>query len=84
MMDQKVGQAPYEQPSVFSFFKPEYKPPGPAAKALVVVPEAEVMSSAKASLCHSYTTIVHIPSHPSTFSNTPLFSPLFHHRLLAC
>jgi len=49
-MDLKVGQAPYEQPSVFSFFKPEYKPPGPAAKALVVVPEAEVMSSAKASL----------------------------------
>ena len=50
LMNEKVGQAPYEQPSVFSFFKPEYKPPGPAAKALVVAPEAEVMSSSKVCL----------------------------------
>jgi len=42
-----VGQAPYEQPTVFSYFKPEYAPPGPASKGLVVAPEAEIMSSGK-------------------------------------
>jgi len=42
-MDIKVGEAPYEQPDVFSYFQPEYSPPGPASKGMVVAPEAEVM-----------------------------------------
>lgn len=32
---------------MFSYFKPEYSPPGRASKGLVVAPEAEVMSSGK-------------------------------------
>ena len=43
LMDRKIGQAPYEQPTVFSFFQPEYSPPGPVSKGMVVAPEAQVM-----------------------------------------
>lgn len=27
-MDTKIGMAPYEQPTVFNFYRPEYSPPG--------------------------------------------------------
>lgn len=47
LMNQKIGQAPYEQPSVFNFFRPEFSPPGIGAEATLVAPEAEVMSTGR-------------------------------------
>jgi hypothetical protein len=44
-MEDKIGQMAYEQESVFSFFRPEYSPPGPATLATLTAPEAEVMTS---------------------------------------
>jgi uncharacterized protein (DUF1800 family) len=38
-----IGQSPHDLPSVFSFFLPEYAPPGVVAKASLVAPEAMVM-----------------------------------------
>lgn len=38
-----IGQAPHDLPSVFSFFLPEYAPPGVVAEASLVAPEAMVM-----------------------------------------
>lgn len=47
LMDSKIGQMAYEQPSVFSFFRPDYSPAGAASNLTLVAPEAEVMSSGK-------------------------------------
>lgn len=47
LMDEKIGQMAYEQASVFSFFRPEYSPPGPTSTATLAAPEAEIMSSGK-------------------------------------
>lgn len=41
-LDSIIGQSPYDLPSVFSFFLPEYAPPGPVTKASLVAPEAMV------------------------------------------
>ena len=49
LMDQKIGMAPYEQPTVFNFYRPEYSPPGPAARGLQVAPEAQVMWAGRVS-----------------------------------
>ncbi len=38
-----VGQGPYDLPSVFSFFLPEYSPPGMIAQASLSAPEAMVL-----------------------------------------
>lgn len=42
-----IGQDPYGSPSVFSFFLPEYKPPGPINNADLVAPESQVLTGAK-------------------------------------
>ena len=42
-----IGQGPYTSPSVFSFFFPEYQPPGLISKADLVAPESQVLSGAK-------------------------------------
>lgn len=47
LMERKIGQAPYEQPTVFNFFRPEHAPPGVASTSMLVAPEAEVMSSGR-------------------------------------
>jgi uncharacterized protein (DUF1501 family) len=47
LMEARIGQAPYLQPTVFSFFRPDYQAPGKAASAGLVVPEAEPMSAGK-------------------------------------
>ncbi len=39
-LDTTIGQMAHNIPSVFSFFLPEYKPPGACAKASLVAPEA--------------------------------------------
>jgi hypothetical protein len=39
-LDTTIGQMAHDIPSVFSFFLPEYKPPGVCAKASLVAPEA--------------------------------------------
>jgi hypothetical protein len=41
---QLIGQGPYDSPSVFSFFLPEYQPGGWATKANIVAPEAQVLT----------------------------------------
>ena len=46
-MQTKVGQMVYDQPTVFSFFRPEYSAPGAAMSARLASPEAEVMSAGK-------------------------------------
>jgi uncharacterized protein (DUF1501 family) len=43
-MSNAIGQMAHEIPSVFSFFLPEYKPPGPLAQASLVAPEGQVTS----------------------------------------
>lgn len=47
LLDEKIGQAAYMQPTVFSFFRPEYQAPGEAASAGLASPEAEPMSAGK-------------------------------------
>jgi hypothetical protein len=42
LMDEKIGEAPYEQQSVFSFFLPDYSPPGEASVGALAAPEAQV------------------------------------------
>ena len=37
-----IGQEPHQLPSVFSFFRPEYKPEGPVGLAGLVSPESQV------------------------------------------
>ena len=47
-MDDKIGQAPHEFPSVFSFFLPEYIPEsGPAQVAQLAAPEATILDMPK-------------------------------------
>lgn len=43
-MKEKIGQMPHGIPSVFSFFLPEYSPPGVLAQASLVSPEAMVLN----------------------------------------
>lgn len=42
-----IGQATYSSPSVFSFFLPEYSPPGIIQQAGLVAPESQVLSGTK-------------------------------------
>ena len=39
-----IGQAPYGSPSVFSFFLPEYQPPGVIEQTELVSPESQVLT----------------------------------------
>jgi len=41
-MQKLVGQAAFHAPSVFSFFLPEYQPPGTILDNNLVAPEAEL------------------------------------------
>jgi len=43
-----IGQEPYKLPSVFSFFKPEYRPSGQIASAGLSAPEAQVINGPSA------------------------------------
>jgi uncharacterized protein (DUF1501 family) len=43
-VDSKLGEMAHAYPNVFSFFLPEYKPPGPLAQASLVAPEGQVMT----------------------------------------
>ena len=42
-MEVSIGQMAYEIPSVFSFFLPEYAPPGRVSKSSLVAPEAMLL-----------------------------------------
>lgn len=42
-MEEKIGQGSFENPSVFSFFEPEFAPPGGVQSAGLVAPEAMVL-----------------------------------------
>jgi uncharacterized protein (DUF1800 family) len=47
-MDEKIGQAPHDFPSVFSFFLPEFVPDaGPALSAQLAAPEATILDMPK-------------------------------------
>ena len=41
----KLGQSPHDLPSVFSFFLPEYSPPGVISKASLVAPEGMIVQN---------------------------------------
>ena len=41
-LEESIGQAAFRAPSVFSFFMPDFVPPGPVALAGLVAPEAQV------------------------------------------
>uniref|UniRef100_A0A7S0KZ56 DUF1501 domain-containing protein n=1 Tax=Asterionellopsis glacialis TaxID=33640 RepID=A0A7S0KZ56_9STRA len=41
----KIGQMIYEAPNVFSFFSPQYSPPGRLSQASLLSPEAQVLST---------------------------------------
>ena len=41
-LQRHIGQSPFESPSVFSFFQPEFAPAGPVDAAGMVAPEAQV------------------------------------------
>ena len=43
-LEEEIGEMAYGHPSVFSFFLPEYKPPGPIASAGLVSPEATLLT----------------------------------------
>merc|ERR1719266_2104152 len=42
-----IGQMAHEIPTVFSFFLPEYAPPGPVSSASLVAPEAQLLQMPK-------------------------------------
>eukprot|EP00945_MAST-04E_sp_MAST-4E-sp1_P001671 g1671.t1 len=44
-MQKKIGQESFSAPSVFSFFLPEYVPPGPIGDALLFSPETEILTT---------------------------------------
>ena len=44
-MQETIGQAAFESPSVFNFYLPEYQPVGPIADAGLVAPEAQLLSA---------------------------------------
>ena len=44
-MSSKLGQNPYQSPTVFNFFLPEYMPVGPVAERFLVAPEAELATA---------------------------------------
>ena len=44
-MDHKIGQAPFEYPSVFNFYLPEFAPEGAVADAGLVAPEAQLATA---------------------------------------
>ena len=44
---ESVGEMAHMAPDVFSFFKPEYSPPGPLATALLTGPEAQLFTGPK-------------------------------------
>lgn len=47
-IDEKIGQGPYEFPTVFSFFLPEYVPDsGPSLSAQLSSPEAMLITMPK-------------------------------------
>ena len=43
-LEEEIGEMAYGHPSVFSFFLPDYKPPGPMASAGLVSPEATLLT----------------------------------------
>lgn len=43
-LEEEIGEMPYGHPSVFSFFLPDYKSPGPIASAGLVSPEATLLT----------------------------------------
>lgn len=44
-LEAKLGQSPHDLPSVFSFFLPEYSPPGVISKASLVAPEGMILQN---------------------------------------
>jgi Protein of unknown function (DUF1800) len=42
LLDEKIGEAPYEQQTVFSFFQRDYSPPGETSVGALAAPEAQV------------------------------------------
>ncbi len=44
-LDAKIGQSPHYLPSVFSFFLPEFAPPGVIAQASLVAPESMLLQN---------------------------------------
>eukprot|EP00546_Thalassionema_frauenfeldii_P010113 CAMPEP_0178928808 /NCGR_PEP_ID=MMETSP0786-20121207/20156_1 /TAXON_ID=186022 /ORGANISM="Thalassionema frauenfeldii, Strain CCMP 1798" /LENGTH=1403 /DNA_ID=CAMNT_0020604807 /DNA_START=186 /DNA_END=4393 /DNA_ORIENTATION=+ len=44
-LGERIGQYAYEAPSVFSFFSPQFSPPGPLGKSLLLSPESQVLSA---------------------------------------
>jgi len=43
--DRSIGQFPLSSPSVFNFYSPEHRPPGPLADAGLVGPEFQILTS---------------------------------------
>jgi len=41
-----LGEGPYEVPNIFSFFPPEFSPPGPVSRAKLVAPDAVLLHKA--------------------------------------
>ena len=44
-LEDKVGMAAFRSPTVFNFYQPDYAPPGPVARALLVAPETQIMTA---------------------------------------
>lgn len=44
-LEKNIGQSPHKSPSVFSFFLPEYSPPGVLGNAGLISPESMVLDS---------------------------------------
>jgi hypothetical protein len=44
-MENKIGMYAYKAPSIFNFYLPDHVPAGPASKAMIFAPEAEILST---------------------------------------
>eukprot|EP00536_Pseudo-nitzschia_multiseries_P015007 jgi/Psemu1/246522/estExt_Genewise1.C_8030013 len=44
LLHERIGQAPHKIPNVFSFFEPQYSPPGHVSEAGMVSPESQVLN----------------------------------------
>lgn len=43
-----TGQSPLESPSVFNFFLPDYRPPGPISQNYLIAPEFQILNATNA------------------------------------
>jgi uncharacterized protein (DUF1800 family) len=69
--DNGLGQGPYQSPTVFNFFHPEFSPPGPILSANAYGPEFEITTTTSIAATQNFmgTEVLRRPPTASTYVN---------------